>query len=199
MFIPDLTDKLFQDILHGNNTVGAAEFIDDDGNMRFFRLHFLQKRTNLCILRHKESRADDAAQRFVRVVNMVMKIFLIYNSHNVVNIIVVYRQPGKAGVGEGFCNLGFCRIERNADHVDTRGENLRSFHFHKSDGILDQIAFLVIDVALLGRFLDDGHQLLVGDAVGFRGFENAGEKLLPLGEEKRHRCQEQHQDMKKRR
>ena len=54
------------------------------------------------------------------------------------------------------------------------------------------------DVALLGRLFDDGHQFLIGDAVVFRGFEDAGEQLLPLGKEKRHRGQHDHQNVEKR-
>ncbi len=118
---------------------------------------------------------------------MIVEILLIHNSHDVVDIIVIHRQPGESSVGEGLCDLGFRRVERNTDHVDTRGENLRRFHLHKADRILNQIALLVVDVALLGCLLDDRHQLLIGDAVASGGFEDAGEQLFPLGKEKRHR------------
>lgn len=107
------------------------------------------------------------------MVNVVVEILLIHNSHNVVDIIIIYRQPGKSGVGESLSDLGFRRIEWNADDVDTRSKNLCGLHLHEADCILNQIAFLVVDVALLGRLLDDGHQFLIGDAVVFRGFEDA--------------------------
>jgi len=132
------------------------------------------------------------------VVNVVVEILLIHNSHNVVDIIIIHRQPGKSGVGESLSDLGFRRIERNADDVDTRSKDLCGLHLHEADCILNQIAFLVVDVALLGRLLDDGHQFLIGDAVVFRGFEDAGEQLLPLGKEKRHRGQHDHQNVEKR-
>ena len=61
MLIPALADELFEDIFHGDDTVGAAEFINDNGNMRFLRLHFFQQRADLRILGYKERRADDAA------------------------------------------------------------------------------------------------------------------------------------------
>jgi len=61
MLIPDFADELFEDIFHGDDTVGAAEFINDNGNMRFLRLHFFQQRADLRILGYKERRADDAA------------------------------------------------------------------------------------------------------------------------------------------
>ena len=40
MLIPDFADELFEDIFHGDDTVGAARFINDNGNMRFLRLPF---------------------------------------------------------------------------------------------------------------------------------------------------------------
>ena len=61
MLIPDFADELFEDIFHGDDTVGAAEFINDNGNMRFLRLHFFQQRADLRILGYKERWADDAA------------------------------------------------------------------------------------------------------------------------------------------
>lgn len=82
------------------------------------------------------------------MVNVVVEILLIHNSHNVVDIIIIHRQPGKSGVGESLSDLGFRRIERNADDVDTRSKDLCGLHLHEADCILNQIAFTVVDVAL---------------------------------------------------
>ena len=41
MFIPYFPHQLLQDILQGNNAYGAAEFIDDDGDMKLGSLKLL--------------------------------------------------------------------------------------------------------------------------------------------------------------
>ena len=44
VFVPDLTDKLFDDVFQRDDALGAAELIHDDGKVRFV---LLQKLGNL--------------------------------------------------------------------------------------------------------------------------------------------------------
>ena len=93
MFIPDITDQLFYDILDRNQTFGPAKFIQNDRNVGFTVLKLFQQNTDLHRRRDKQYRADDIFQRSVGMINKIVEILLVDNAYDVVDIFFVDRKP----------------------------------------------------------------------------------------------------------
>ena len=60
VFVVDLADDLFENVLERHHAAGAAELIDDNGHVHLVVLELAQQVVDLFRLGHEERRPDDA-------------------------------------------------------------------------------------------------------------------------------------------
>ena len=201
MFIPDLANQLFQDILQRDDARSAAVFIHHNCHMVLAFPQSAQQSGDGGHAGCVQRGADQAFQLdiFIALAHGGKTVFFMYHANDVINGFVVDRQAGIAAVGKSFGHLVHGGIIRHGDHIHARGQNVLGFHIVKFNGAADQLAFAVGQLTVFFGFAHHSYQLTFGNGVLFVGIKAAGQKAFPFAKNKVQRPKYRHKGTKRRR
>ena len=92
VLVPNFAYKFFNYILKCYNALCTAEFVNNNGKMGFVLLEYSQKFADFCIGADGRNSLDDCAQRFQSTASDVLKITVVNDAHNVVDVADINRQ-----------------------------------------------------------------------------------------------------------
>ena len=92
MLIPDLADKLLQNILQRHQANGAAEFIHHDGDMKLLLLQFLAQVRDFLALGNVNDRLDDRLDALFAAERDIVEVLEIHDADDVVDAVLIHRQ-----------------------------------------------------------------------------------------------------------
>ena len=191
VLIPDLAHQLLQDILHGQQALGAAVLVHHDGHVGLFLLQRPQQEPQLRVGGGVVDRRDAPGDAALPVVAGGVEVLFMDDAHDVVHVLVVHRQAGVAALREGGGDLLHGGGVLHRHDVHPGGEDVPGLQVAELDGGADQLALVLVQAALVLRLGHHGDQLLLGDAGVLGGAEDQVQQLLPLGEEEVQRPQDQ--------
>ena len=94
-FVANIAHQLFEQVFDGDETCGAAVFVDDDREMRLTCLHHFEQLVGLLRLGHELRRAHDSAHRLAAAPGTfgTHHVFGVGDADNVVDVLAHYRKP----------------------------------------------------------------------------------------------------------
>ena len=105
MLVPNLANKLFQNIFHGDNAQRAAEIVNNNRNVRFFELQRFKDVANFRMLIHEQRRRHDLRNGSLGHLAVYVEVLLMKHAHNLVNRIAIHQQTREAGLREHLRNV----------------------------------------------------------------------------------------------
>ena len=197
MFIPDFAHQLLQNVFHGDQSVGAAVFVQHHGHVGFGLLQLPQQVADFFAGQHEFHRAHQFGQGPIGNTRGGEKVLLMNDAADVVNGFYVNRQPGIAAFGEGLGDLLPGSVHGHGFDVQPVSENIAGFGFVKGDGVAQKLALVLVDGAFLLHLVHQHHQLFLRHAGIVGGLYHPVHQLLPLGEQEIHRGKHRHQHPQK--
>ena len=201
MFVPDLADQLFQDVLQRDDASGAAVFIHDHGHMVLAFPQGAQQGGDLGHTGSVQRRSDEILQ-FDVVVPLLQRgkaILLMHNADDVVDRLVVDRKARIAALGEALGHFLHGGIVRYGHHVHAGRQDVLGFHVIKLNGTADQLALAIGQLTVFLGFADHRDQLTFGDGVLLPCIEAAGQEVFPGSEQHVQRRKDRNQKTQHRR
>ena len=183
VLVPDLAHQFLHDILHGDNTLGAAVLVNDDGHMGLVPLEHPQQFGNLggtSGVLNGGLQMEDIAEA---AVTGRIKILLMNQADDIIDIVVIDGQTGISAFHKQPCHLFHRGGVLGCHQVHAGCQDFRHLQIAELDGIADQIALVLVKTALILRLIDHAHQLLFGDAVVAVVAEHQRQELFPHGEQ----------------
>ena len=193
MLIPDLAHQLLHDVLQGAQALGAAVLVHHDDHVGLGLLEDAQQIGDLGVGGGVEHGGDDGGDVVVAVVAGGVEVLLVDDAHDVVDVLMVDRQPGVAALGEGLGDLvhGIGVLHRHDVHPG--GEDLIHLQVAELDGGADKLALILVQTALGLGLVHHGDELLLSDAAVAAAAEDQTEQTLPLSEEEVQGTENEHQ------
>ena len=162
MLIPYFTDKLLQNILHGNNAVGAAVFVAYHRHMAFFALQKLKQRAYFYGLRNKNRLFHNIVDIYFRIAYLAVKIVLMNYSYNAVHRFFINGKSGISAFRKYRRYFLFCRFNGNRYNINTRSCNISRIVFVKLHCVFDKFAFLLADSSAVLNLFNKRKQFFFG-------------------------------------
>ncbi len=100
VLVPDLAYQLFQNVLHGHNSQGAAIFVNDHSNVGFVRLEQLEQIVDLLRGMDENGRRNDLLNAFGGDSVTGVKVFLVDHTHHLVDVVFKHQKPREMGLGK---------------------------------------------------------------------------------------------------
>ena len=135
----------------------------------------------------------------VRPYHVVVEVLLVDDTDDLIDFFLIYRDSRKAGLFEDLRQFLFGAVYIDGDHFGPRRHNFFCGQLVELDGVLDELAPLLIDPAAGLGFFDHGQDLVIRDGILFVQLEQFGDQLLPLAENKGDRRQHSHEETDERR
>ena len=96
-----------------------------------------------------------------------MEVLFVDNADDAVYRLLVNGQTGEACFNEQLSDVLCFHVYLNGFHIYTRGEDIDAFEVVKLNDVVNELAFVFVDAAVLFRFFNDGQKLAFRDrAVG---------------------------------
>ena len=92
----------------------------------------------------------------------------VQSTHDIVDILVIYRVTGKSGLPDGMYDLLGCGIEGERNHIRRSGHGLSYRDIVKTEHVLDPLLLLLVDGALLAAQIDHHADLFLGHGLLLR-------------------------------
>ena len=197
VLIPDLAHQLLQDILQGNDALGAAVLIHHNRHVVVLLPQGAQQLGDLGGTSGIEGGGDHLFQRGGLFQPCQIVVLFMYHANDVVDGAMVDRQTGVTRLRKDLGQLLQGDVIFHGHHVYTGGQDLFHFHIVKFNGAADQLAFPIGQLAVVFGLADHGHQLALGDGVYLFVAHKAAQQLFPLGKQpgqRGHQCHQQLQD-----
>ena len=96
------------------------------------------------------------------------------NAHNVVDILAVYENTGVARVGKDGGNLLLGGFRGYRLEFNTGRQNTLHVAVGKFQGIVQKLALLLVNTALLGNLLYQKQKLILGQGAAFTVLKDKG-------------------------
>ena len=94
-----------------------------------------------------------------KLMRIFIEILLVKNTDDVINGIAVNGQAREAAIRENDFDIVRARVNRNRHNVNTRRQDILGIQIVELNGALDELALLLVNAALLLRFLNEGEDL----------------------------------------
>ena len=151
MLVPDLAHQLLQDVLHGQQALGAAVLIHHDGHVGLFFLQRPQQQAQVRIGGGIVDRRDAAGDVALAPVAGGVEVLLMDHAHDVIHVLVVHRQAGVAALSEhGGDLLHGGRVLHRHD-VHSGRQDVPGLQVAELDGGADQLALVLVQTSLVLR------------------------------------------------
>ncbi len=181
VFVPDLADKLLQNVLEGDDALGAAVFVHDDGHVVVLLPQGAQQLGDLGRAGGVEGGGDEVLQCGGFFQPGDVEILLMHDADDVVNGVVIDGQAGIAGFCECLRKLFQRNIVLHGHHVYAGRQDLFHLHVIELDGAADELAFPVGKLTVALGLAHHGDQLTLGDGVALAAVDEAAQQLLSTG------------------
>ena len=142
VLVPDVTDKLLQNILHRYDAERSAVFIDNDRNVCLLCLKLLEDRNDLFRFVNKDRMCHNVLDLTVRYTTADVKVAQMEHADDIVDAFLVNEKARELTLGEDLCDLTLFRIDRNRLEIDTVRQDLLGAAIGKLDRVLEKIALL---------------------------------------------------------
>ena len=169
IFVQDLTDDLFQDILHGYDPGGLSVLIDHDRHMQLFLLHGVEQVSDAMRLGNKSRFTDQSGKLLQglefrpRILGIeFQRILIMYDSDDIVNISPIDRIPGISFLQHLFHKLLQKDLFIKGDHILPMRHDISGLCVIKGHDVLDHLRFILFDDALFMRFIHQINDLFFG-------------------------------------
>ena len=183
MFIPNLANKFFQDVLERYNALGAAVLIHDHGHVMMLFPQCAQQRGNLRGAGCVQRRGNQFVHCGIAAAHRLVIVFFMNNTDDIVDGFVIDRQAGITRLNKGICQFLHRDVVRYRHDVHARGQDLFNLHVIELDCTANQFTFVVGQFAVILGLTDHGHQFGIGNAA-LLTVEMSGKKFLPSTEQK---------------
>ena len=194
MLVVDLAHQFFQHVLHGDDAVGAAVFIQQDDQVGLARPEQLQQVADGQAGRREHRLLHDLRDVGDALVGHLVEILLMQDTDDMVQVLVIDRNPGEPGVAERVRGLFNRRVVLQGGHVHPGRHDVRRVLVVELDGGTDQFALFLLDVALGLGFIDHGHQFIFNLALFLLRLDHLRQQLPPQGEQPVQGAQHGNQD-----
>ncbi len=171
VFVGDLSHEFFEDVFNGDDSFGAAVFVDDDGEVDLLAAKLLEEMGDLFCLRRVEDRFDEAFDgglRRVFVQRVLEDVFVEEDADDVVDGIAIDRDAAVAlfeKVVDGFVDGG---IGREAEDVDAGNHHFARHPVFEGGDREDQFLLVVVEGEF--RLLEDLENFIADLDGAVRGF-----------------------------
>ena len=199
VFVPDLAHKLFQNVLEGDDALGAAVFVHDDCHVMVLLPQGAQQLGDLGGAGGVEGGGDEVFHRDGLFQTGDVEIFLVDDADDVVHGVVIDGQAGIAGFCEGLRKLFQRNIVLHGHHVYAGRQDLLHLHVVELDGAADELAFPVGKLTVVLSLAHHGDELTFGDGVALAAVDEVSQQLLPLAEQPGQRGEEGQEQTQRRR
>ena len=185
MLIPDLAHQLFQDVLHGDDAQGAAVAVGDHGDVGFFPLQQPQQDGDPDGFGNEQGRGHEGGQGLAALQAVGVKIALMNDAHDVVDVRSVDQQAGKAAFSKDAGNLLRRSVCRHRLQVHPVGEDILGVPVSEFNGGTQQLVFVLVQAALLLDLVHQHQKLLLGHGAFAAGPDHPPHQLFQLGKQPR--------------
>ena len=185
VLVPDFAHQLFQNVLHGDDTGGAAVLVRNHGHLAAGALHQLQRSADLRRFRHEQGLFHQLLQGAGALLQPVEKVLLVQNAHDMVQRFVIDRQAGMLAVLQNLHHFLLGGVQRHAFHLDPWREDIRQAAVvEQLDAVFEQIALVLVHAALLLHLVHQRQQLVLREGAVVFKVEHAAEQLFPAGKDR---------------
>ena len=172
IFIQNISDNLLQNILHGNDPGCLAIFIHNNCHMDLSGLHSMKKISNPPCFRNQGCLADNSGQFLQRfelrpgiLCHKLKRIFIMDNSFDIVNILLIYRITGIPLFQHSVNHVLEQYLLVKGHHILSVSHDIMGFCLIKRYDILDHFRLILLDDALFMSFIYNGNDFLFCDRL----------------------------------
>ncbi len=122
-----------------------------------------------------------------------MKVLLIDDSDNVIQVVLVHRKSGKPALLKGPADFLHGGSQLHRHDVHSRGNHVYGLQVVELDGVGNQLLLLLADASADLGLLHDGNQLVLGVGPVLLRPEQLSQQLFPQGKEHVQRREQPHQ------
>ena len=183
IFIHDVSDDFFENILHGNKPRSLSVLVDDDHHLCLRALHLTEKVINALGFGNINGITQNLAKRTDRLAGVLRMQFLILHRvpemHNSFDVIYIADIDGESRVvllQHKHNRVTKRCIRVNRDHVVSVRHDIPGFLVGKLEDIRDHLRFGLLDDALLMALVHHGTDFLLGHIAGKRLSSDAEHK-----------------------
>ena len=182
VLVPNFAHQFLQNILHGDDTSGAAVLVRHHGHLAAGALHQLQRRADLRRFRHEQGLLHQLLQGAGALLQPVEEILLVQNAHDMIQRFVIHRQTGVLAFLQNRHHFLLRGVQRHALHPDPGREDIRQAAVVKQlDTVFQQVALVLVHAALLLHLVHQRQQLVLREGTVFFEMEHAAQQLFPPG------------------
>ena len=194
VFVPDLPHQLLHDVLQGHQALGAAVLVHYNNHVGLLPLENPQQLGDLGIAGGVQHGAGNGLYVGLTTIAGGVEVLLMDHADDVVDVLMVHRQPGVTALGEGLSDVvhGVGVLHRHDVHAG--GEDLIHLHIIELDGGADELALVLVQPALDLGLVHHGHQLFLGDAAVPLLVKYHGQQLFQQAEQEVHRGKDHHEN-----
>ena len=165
MFIAELPDELFEQILERHEARYHPVLVAHNGEVKLLLAHFAQQHGQSLRVRNKAHRPQDRSERDLvpAVVQEIEHVFGVHDALDVVEVTAVGRNPGEPalddGLRRGVERLG--KVDRN--DVRPRNHDLADRAVTELEDRVDHLPLVILNRAFSVTHLSQGADLLLDE------------------------------------
>ena len=194
MLVVDLADQFFQHVFHGDDAFRSAVLIQQDHQMGLRSPELLQQVADGQGGRRKDRLLHDTGDFRAPVMGHLVEILFVQDADNMVQVLMEHGNPGVEGLPEQLRGFLHRRGILNRRHVHAGRHDIGSVLVVELDGRADQLALILLDIALCLGFIDDGNQFFLNLALFLIRLDQLREQLPPQGKQQVQRPEQPHQN-----
>ena len=144
----DLPDKLFEDVLYGDQAFHTAPLVYDDCHLELALLELAEHLLYRFVLRHDETFSDQRADvEFLRALaGGAEKVFDVYGAEDVIQVPFVDRITGEAPEGRRLRQLFQERVARQSLDVRPRDHDLAGYLVCEVEDVVEVVALFGVQL-----------------------------------------------------
>src|SRR6056297_2995508 len=164
VFVLDLADDLLDDVLEGDDALDAAVFVHDNREVDLLAAEGLQQRFHRLGFRHEIGRPRDVAHgEGLRLADETQNFLDMNNADDLVEVAVINRKAGMAGLGADLDQLTERGIDSDADDLGARHHDIAHPDLGQVENAVQHASLVFGHHAGGFAELDHGAYLVLGD------------------------------------
>ena len=155
--VGNLADDLLDDVLHGDEAVGAAVFVHDDGHLHAGLLQLRQQLQHVFRLGHVKRLVHELGHRVFNaaVQQRADEVFVGHEAYDLVHFLVIDRQAGIARAAHAVEGRAGRFGVLGHDHVDARLHDFAHRHVGQIEDVVDHALLVFEKLDILGHHVLD--------------------------------------------
>ena len=198
VFVLNIADDFFQNILHADHTRGAAVLVHNDRHLCLLAGHFRKHVIALRRFRHEKSLPHEishAVSGNILPPDQPQQVFRVQHSNDIVDVVLIHRHAGIFLVLCQLHHIGNRHFHVNGNQFLPVRHDIRNGNIVKFKDIVDHFPLLLLDHAVFVAGVDQMQNIFFCHAFLCRTFSagKAVHTLIDTVDRQRQHCHQLHQ------